>query len=53
MEEMNVPAPAYNYALEVIDNKSVILVRHFYADTGDVDNIYSNYLTNKITDNSI
>lgn len=49
----NMPTEPHQYALAVAHEKTVVLVRHFYADTGDVDNIYSNYLTVKASNNDI
>lgn len=49
----DMPTPPHQYALTVVHEKTVVLVRHIYADTGNVDKVYSNYLTDKISNNYI
>jgi hypothetical protein len=43
------PTLPHENALAVVGKKSVILVRHFFADSGNVDKIYHDYLSEKIS----
>lgn len=45
------PAPRYNLAVVDTSSKnSVALVRYIYADKGDVQDIFSEYLNQKINE---
>lgn len=42
------PMIPHEYANIVVVEKTVVLVRHHFADTGDVEKIYSDYINEKI-----
>ena len=44
------PAIPHKYANVLVMGKSVVLVRHFYADTGNVEKIYRDYIDEKVAE---
>jgi len=44
------PIIPHEYANVLVMGKSVVLVRHFFADTGDVEKIYHDYISEKIAE---
>lgn len=50
---MDTPMMPHKYANVVVVGDSVVLVRHHFAEAGDVNQIYMEYLNDKITNNSI
>ena len=44
---METPSTPHGYAKVVVTAKSVVLVRHHYAKTGDVEEIFNAYLEEK------
>ncbi|MEH2939302.1 hypothetical protein [Lawsonibacter sp. JLR.KK007] len=46
-QSMETPPTPHGYAKVVVTGKSVVLVRHHYAKTGDVEEIFNAYLEEK------
>ena len=44
------PIIPHKYANVVIVGKTVVLVRHHFADTGDVEKIYHDYIDEKVAE---
>lgn len=44
-----VTTPEYNMAVADLAGKSLVLVRYIYADKGRVDELFTEYLNQKIT----
>ena len=44
---METPSTPHGYAKVVVTAKRVVLVRHHYAKTGDVEEIFNGYLDDK------
>ena len=45
------PPEPHRYANVVVVGKSVVLVRHSFADTGDVEKIYNEFIDEKVAEN--
>lgn len=43
----NTPQLPYKYASVVVVKNTVVLVRHHYAETGDVEEIFNEYIDEK------
>ena len=41
------PPEPHRYANVIVTGKTVVLVRHHYAETGDVEEIFNEYLDDK------
>lgn len=46
----NTPAMPHEYANVVVVEKTVVLVRHHFADTGNVEKIYRDYIEEKVAE---
>jgi hypothetical protein len=44
------PPLPHKYANVVVMGKSVVLVRHIFSDTGDVEKIYNEFINEKIAE---
>ena len=44
------PTMPHEYVNVVVVEKTVVLVRHHFADTGDVEKIYHNYIDEKVAE---
>ena len=44
------PTMPHEYANVVVVEKTVVLVRHHFADTGDVEKIYNDYINEKVAE---
>lgn len=43
----DLPPEPHRYANVIVTGKTVVLVRHHYAETGDVEEIFNEYLDEK------
>ncbi len=55
MEDSNslnwdIPDLPHKYENLITDGKTVILVRHFFSPTGDIEKIYSGYIAEKVSE---
>jgi len=46
----DIPDLPYKYENLITDGKTVILVRHFFSSTGDIEKIYKSYITEKVSE---
>ena len=44
------PPEPHKYANVLVMGKSVVFVRHSFADTGDVEKIYNDYIDEKVAE---
>lgn len=41
------PVEPPKHSLAVVYKNNVVLVRHFFSDTGDIQNLFNDYISNK------
>lgn len=49
----DMPQEPSKKAIAVIHEKTVILIRHFYGNSGNVDDIFNSYLDEKVSEKSM